>query len=75
MGQKNLHLDKKGNFLLASNFVKYFRSNFLNNCTGSNCSRMNDDVECISELSEVNTEDVSFKRLKDIRIKNLNRIV
>ena len=36
---------------------------------------MNDDVECISELSEVNTEDVSFKRLKDIRIKNLNRIV
>ena len=26
-------------------------------------------------LSEVNSEDVSFKSLKDIRIKNLNRIV
>ena len=33
------------------------------------------DVECISELSEVNTEDVSFKNLKDIRIKSSNRIV
>ena len=40
----------------------------------SNCSKIN-DVECISELSEVNTEDVSFKSLKDIRIKNLNNIV
>ena len=32
------------------------------------------DVECISELSEVNIEDVSFKNLKDIRIKSSNRI-
>ena len=59
---------------MANNLKKFLRSNFWNNCTDSNCSRIN-EVECISELSEVNTEDVSFKSLKDIRIKNLNRIV
>ena len=74
LGQKKLHLNKKGSSILANIVLKFLRSNFWNNCTGSNCSRIN-DVECISELSEVNTEDVSFKSLKDIRIKNLNRIV
>ena len=69
-----LHLNKKGNSILANNFLKYLTSNFWNSCTDSNCSRIN-DVDCISELSEVNTEDVSFKSNKDIRIKNLNRII
>ena len=59
LGQKKLHLNKKGDSILANNLLKYLRSNFWKNSTDSNCSRIN-DVECISELSEVN---------------NLNRIV
>ena len=62
LGQKKLHLNKKGNSILANNFKKLLRPNFWNNCTESNYSRIN-DVECISEPSEVNTEDVSFKSL------------
>ena len=59
---------------MANNFLEFLRSNFWNNYTDSNCSSIH-NVEFISELSEVNAEDVSFKSLKDIRIKNLNRIV
>ena len=59
LGQKKLHLNKKGNSILSNNFKKFLRSNFWNNCTDSNCSRIN-NVECISEVSEINTEDVSF---------------
>ena len=59
---------------MANNFLEFLRSSFWNNYTDSNCSSIH-NVEFISELSEVNAEDVSFKSLKDIRIKNLNRIV
>ena len=34
-----------------------------------------ENVKYTSELSEPNDEDVIFKSLRDIRIKNLNRIV
>ena len=74
LGQKKLHLNKKGNSLLGISFLKFLRFNFWNNCTDSDCSRIN-NVEYIAELSEVNTKYVSFKSLKDIWIKNLNRIV
>ena len=33
LGQKKLHLNKKGNSILANNFLKFLRSNFWNNCT------------------------------------------
>ena len=59
---------------MTNNFLKYLKSNFRSNCIYPNCSRIK-YVDCISELSEVNTEDVSFKSLQDIWIKNLNRIV
>ena len=59
---------------MENNFLKDLRSNFWNNCTDANCSRIN-DVEYISELSEANSKDVSFRSLKDIPIENLNRIV
>ena len=74
LGSKKLHVNKKGNSISANSFLKFLRSRFWNNCTDSNCSRIK-DVECISELSEVDTEDVSFKSLKDIQIKNFSRIV
>ena len=59
---------------MANNFLKRLRSNFWNNCTDSNCSRIN-HVEYISEFLEVNTEDVTYKSFKDIQIENLNHIV
>ena len=74
LGQKMLHLNRKGNSILANNLKRFLKSNFCNNCTDSNCSRIN-NAECISELSEVNTEDVSFESLKEIQIKNLTHSI
>ena len=75
LGVKKLHLNKRGNSVLASNILKYLRSTFRNGHNDSNCLRIK-SVEHISELSESNAGDVVvFKSLKDVRIKNLNRIV
>ena len=73
LGVKKLHLNKKGNSVLAKNFLKYLRSSFSYVSTNSSCSLEN--VKYTSELSEPNDEDVIFKSLRDIRIKNLNRTV
>ena len=43
LGIKKLHLDKKGNSLLANNFLKYLRSTFSDN-TDSNCLNVNVNV-------------------------------
>ena len=51
----------------------FFKSNLWNRCIDLNCSRKN-NVAYIFELSETNAEDITFKSLKDIWIKNLNRI-
>ena len=59
LGVKKFHLNKKGNSVLAKNFLKYLRMY----------------VKYTSELSEPSDEYVIFKSLRDIRIKNLNRIV
>ena len=74
LAQKILHLNRKGNSILANNLKKNLKSNFCDNCTDSNCSRIN-NAECIFELSEVNTEDVSFESLKDIQIKTLTHSI
>ena len=68
-------MNKRGNSVLASNILKYLRSTSRNGLNDSNCLRIK-SVEHISERSESNAGDVVvFKSLKDVQIKNLNRIV
>ena len=75
MAIKKLHLNKKGNYLLASNFLKYLRSTFWNNID-SNCSEVNVH-ECESKLDihDRLSDVVSKTSLKVIHTKNPNRIV
>ena len=54
--------------------MKYLKSNFWNDSTNLNVSRIN-NAERFSKLTKANVEDVIFRSVKDIRIKNLNCIV
>ena len=65
-----MHLNKRDNSILGNDF---FKPNLWNRCIDSNCSRKS-NVAYILELSETNAEDITFESLKDIWIKNLNRI-
>ena len=51
--------------------MKYLKSNFWNDSTNSNFSRIS-NAEPISKLTEANAEDIIFRSLKDVRIINLN---
>ena len=75
LGVKKLHLNKKGNSLLANNFLKYLRSTFWDDID-SNCFEVNVH-ECESKLDIPDrlSDVVSERSLKVIRKKNPNRIV
>ena len=75
LGIKKLHLNKKGNSLLANNFLKYLRSTFWDDID-SNCFEVNVH-ECESKLDIPDrlSDVVSERSLKVIRTKNPNRIV
>ena len=74
LGIKKLHLNKKGNSLLANNFLKYLRSTFWDDID-SNCFEVNVH-ECESKLDIPDRLSVVFENsLKVIRTKNYNRTV
>ena len=75
LGIKKLHLNKKGNSLLANNFLKYLRSTFWDDID-SNCFEVNVN-ECESKLNLPDrlSNVVSERSLKEIRTKNLNWVV
>ena len=75
LGVKKLHLNKKGNSLLANNFLKYLRSTFWDDID-SNCFEVNVN-ECESKLNLPDrlSNVVSERSLKEIRTKNLNWVV
>ena len=75
LGIKKLHLNKKGNSLLANNFLKYLRSTFWDDID-SNCFEVNVH-ECESKLDIPDrlSDVVSERSLKVIRTKNPNWIV
>ena len=75
LGIKKLHLNKKGNSLLANNFLKYLRSAFWDDID-SNCFEVNVN-ECESKLEQPDhlSDVVSERSLKEFCTKNLNRIV
>ena len=74
LGIKKLHLNKKGNSLLANNFLKYLRSTFWDDID-SNCFEVNVH-ECESKLDIPDRLSVVFENsLKVIRTKNSNRTV
>ena len=73
---KKLHLKEKGSSLLATNFLKYVRPTFLYDAD-SNCFEVN-DIEYESKLEQsdhLSDNVISDGSLKEIRIKNRNRIV
>ena len=71
LGIKKLHLNKKGNTLLANNFFKYLRSTFWDDID-SNCFKVNVH-ECESKLDIPDrlSDVVSEWILKEIRKKIL----
>ena len=75
LGIKKLHLNKKGNSLLANNFLKYLRSTFWDDID-SNCFEVNVH-ECESKLDipDCLSDVVSDRSLKVICTKNPNQIV
>ena len=68
-------LNKKGNFLLVNNFLKYLRSTFGIHIN-SNCFEVNVN-ECVSKphLPDCLSDLVSERSLEEIRTKDLNQIV
>ena len=76
LGVKKLHLNKRGNSLLATNFLRYLRSTFWDNLTSGYSELQNAEYKSIPVLHEQMSGDGdSFKSLKEVRLKNLNRIV
>ena len=75
LGIKKLHLNKKGNSLLANNFLEYLRSTFWDDID-SNCIKVN-VYECESKLDipDCLSDVVSDRSLKVICTKNPNQIV
>ena len=75
LGIRKLHLNKKGNSLLANNFLKYLRSTFWDdidsNCFGINVHEYESKLDIPHRLSDA----VSERSLEVIRTKNPNRIV
>ena len=78
LGNRKLHLNKRGNSVLANNFIKYLRSSFWTL----------DDFSCVRDFqteygsqqllsSGINgfTNKASEKNLRLIRQENLNRII
>ena len=76
LGVKKLHLNKRGNSLWATNFLRYLRSTFWDNLTSGYSELQNAEYKSIPVLHEQMSGDGdSFKSLKEVRLKNLNRIV
>ena len=72
LGIKKLHLNKKGNSLLADNFLKYSRSTFCNDID-SKCFEVNvNECESKLDLPDRLSDVVSERSLKEISAKNLN---
>ena len=70
LGVKKLHLNKKGNFLLVNNFLKYLRSTFWHDID-SNCFEVNvHECEFKLDLPDRLSGVVSERILKVIRTKN-----
>ena len=72
LGKKNLHLNRRGNTILANNLLKFLRSNFRD------VEFLNwflESEEYKSERLDISSDDPSFSSLKSVRRKNLHQIL
>ena len=71
LGSKNLHLNKRGNSILAKNILKFLRDSYWNDDI-LNCGMKYD--QCKSKLPSKSVNSVSVGSIRDVRKRNLKRI-
>ena len=72
LGEKKLHLNKRGNTIFANNLLKFLRSNFWD-VEFLNCFVESEEYK--SDRLDISSDDPSFSSLKSVWWKNLRRII
>ena len=72
LGSKKLHLNKRGNSILAKNILKFLRDSYWNDDI-LNCGMKYD--ECKSKLPSISVNSISVRNIRDVRKINLKRII
>ena len=72
LGSKKLHLNKRGNAILAKNILKFLRDSYWNDDI-LNCGMKYD--QCKSKLPSKSVNSVSVGSIRDVCERNLKRII
>ena len=72
LGEKKLHLNKRGNTIFANNLLKFLRPNFWD-VEFLNC--FVESQEYKSDWLDISSDDPSFSSLNSVWWKNLRRIM